>query len=202
MSHATDGSIEVNGRRYAWPKQPLVVVCIDGSEPAYEGSDGGGYMERAAQAGVMPWYAGIRESGLSTVADCVVPTFTNPNNLSIVTGAPPAVHGICGNFFYDPQTGSEVMMNDPALLRTGTIFAAFQEVGARITIVTAKDKLRGLLGHGLVIGPDKAICFSAEKADQTTAAVRLQRGPVRVRIRRRGEANAAGPPRHHVPVHH
>lgn len=170
MPHTAEGPVEVNGRRYAWPKQPLVVVCIDGSEPDYAGSDGGGYMERAAQAGVMPWYTRIRESGLSTIADCVVPTFTNPNNLSIVTGAPPSVHGICGNFFYDPLSGSEVMMNDPSLLRTDTIFAAFQQVGARITIVTAKDKLRGLLGHGLEIGPDKAICFSAEKADQTTAA--------------------------------
>ena len=33
----------------------------------------------------------------------MVPSFTNPNNLSIVTGAPPAVHGICGNYFYDRE---------------------------------------------------------------------------------------------------
>ena len=110
----------------------------------------------------------VRKSGLSTVADCVVPTFTNPNNLSIVTGAPPSVHGICGNYFYDTKRDAEVMMNDPALLRTETIFSAFQKAGARITVITAKDKLRGLLGHGLEIAPNKAVCFSAEKADQAT----------------------------------
>ena len=170
MTESEKPMVEVNGRRYAWPKQPLVIVCIDGSEPDYEGSDGGGYMERAAQAGVMPWYSKVRKSGLSTVADCVVPTFTNPNNLSIVTGAPPSVHGICGNFFYDTKSDAEVMMNDPALLRTETIFSAFQKAGARITVITAKDKLRGLLGNGLEIAPDKAVCFSAEKAEQATVA--------------------------------
>ena len=57
MTDSEKPMVEANGRRYAWPKQPLVIVCIDGSEPNYEDSDGGGYMEQAAQAGVMPWYS-------------------------------------------------------------------------------------------------------------------------------------------------
>src|SRR5258706_233856 len=28
-------SVEVNGTRYRWPRQPVVVVCIDGGDPAY-----------------------------------------------------------------------------------------------------------------------------------------------------------------------
>ncbi len=35
--------------------------------------------------------------------------------------------------------------------------------------MTAKDKLRRLLGEGLEIGPDRAVCFSAERADTATA---------------------------------
>ena len=100
---STREPLTVNGRSYAWPDAPLVIVCIDGSEPDYEGSDGGGYMERAMAAGAMPWLAAALEHGTRRLADCVVPTFTNPNNLSIVTGVPPAVHGICGNFFYDRE---------------------------------------------------------------------------------------------------
>src|SRR5690242_4011378 len=103
--------ITVNGRTYAWPAQPLVVVCVDGSEP--------GYIEAAVAAGQAPFFARILKSGTSRLADCVVPSFTNPNNLSIVTGVPPSVHGICGNYFFEPETGREIMMNDPALLRTG-----------------------------------------------------------------------------------
>jgi phosphonoacetate hydrolase len=150
-------AIEVNGRRYSWPDRPLVVVCIDGSEPAY--------MEEAIRAGAMPWLAGARGRGTYTLADCVVPSFTNPNNLSIVTGAPPSVHGICGNYFYDRESGAEVMMNDPKFLRAETILAAFSKAGAKVAAVTAKDKLRRLLGKGL-----EGICFSSEKANETTRA--------------------------------
>jgi phosphonoacetate hydrolase len=94
-----------------------------------------------------------------------MPSFTNPNNLSIVTGAPPSVHGICGNYFFDPERGEEVMMNDPRHLRAGTILAAFSDAGAKVAVITAKDKLRRLLGHRM-----KGICFSSEKADQATLA--------------------------------
>ncbi len=153
-------SITVNQRSYRFPEAPVVIVCIDGSEPDY--------MERAVASGDMPWLAGMLSRGSDLRADCVVPSFTNPNNLSIVTGQPPRVHGICGNFFYDPARDAEVMMNDPALLRAPTLFPAFRDAGAKIAIVTAKDKLRRLLGHGLSMAPEQVVCFSSEKADQAT----------------------------------
>jgi phosphonoacetate hydrolase len=165
-THTSDKpAIEVNGRRYRWPSRPLVVICIDGSEPDYAESDGGGYIERAMAAGAMPFMQRMLAAGTSRIAESAMPAFTNPNNLSIVTGVPPAVHGICGNYFYDPESDAEVMMNDPKFLRAGTIFAAFGDAGAKVAVVTAKDKLRGLLGEGLAIGPNRSICFSAEKAD-------------------------------------
>ena len=95
-----------------------------------------------------------------------MPTFTNPNNLSIVTGVSPAVHGISGNFFLDPETGQEVMMNDPRFLRAETLLAALSQAGLRVVVITAKDKLRRLLGHELRDG----ICFSAENAHVATLA--------------------------------
>jgi phosphonoacetate hydrolase len=154
--------VTVNGRSYAWPKQPLVVVCVDGSQPEY--------IEQAIAGGHMPFLAEALKRGSDLRADCVVPSFTNPNNLSIVTGTPPKVHGISGNFFLDPDSGEEVMMNDPKFLRTETIFKAFHDAGAKIAIVTAKDKLRRLLGHGLDFSSGRAISFSSEKADETTLA--------------------------------
>ena len=160
--NTTGGEIAVNGRRYRLPKQPVVVVCVDGSEP--------GYIERAVEAGQAPWFGKVLGNGASLVGDCVVPSFTNPNNLSIVTGRPPEVHGICGNYFLDPDTGKEVMMNDPKFLRVETLFPAFQRAGCRIAVVTAKDKLRGLLGKGLELGAGKACSFSSEKSDKATLA--------------------------------
>jgi phosphonoacetate hydrolase len=151
-------TIAVNGRTYQWPARPLVVVCVDGCEPDY--------INQAIEAGRAPFLASLKERGTCLTADCVVPSFTNPNNLSIVTGAPPAVHGICGNFFWDPEAGAEVMMNDAKYLRAGTILAALSDAGARVAVVTAKDKLRALLGHRM-----KGVCFSSEKADQVTMEV-------------------------------
>ena len=154
-------TVTVNGRTYNWPRAPLVVICCDGSEPDY--------MEVAMQAGLMPNLKRIIAKGENLRGHSVIPSFTNPNNLSIVTGQPPAVHGICGNYLIDPATGKETMMNDPKWLRAPTIFEAFQKAGAKIAMVTAKDKLRLLLGKGLVFD-GTAVAFSSEKADKVTLA--------------------------------
>ncbi len=147
----------VNQRRYRLPTQPTVVVCVDGCEPEY--------IAQAVAAGAMPWMARTLATGTALIADCVVPSFTNPNNLSIVTGAPPSVHGICGNYLFDVASGCEVMMNDPKWLRAPTILAALSAAGQRCAVITAKDKLRRLLGFGMT-----GICFSSEKADTATVA--------------------------------
>src|SRR6478672_2315247 len=131
--------ITVNGRTYRWPDRPLVVVCVDGCEPDY--------INQAISAGAAPWLAGLDGRGTCLTADCVVPS----------------VHGICGNYFFDADAGAEVMMNDPKYLRTGTILAAFADAGAKVAVITAKDKLRALLGDRM-----RGVCFSAERADQVT----------------------------------
>jgi len=147
--------ITVNARTYRMPDAPTIVICVDGCEQEY--------VNQAILAGKAPFLAKLVEFGTVLTGDCVVPSFTNPNNLSIVTGAPPSVHGICGNFFFDPETRTEVLMNDPKYLRAPTILAEMARAGKRVAVVTAKDKLRALLGHGL-----QGICFSAEQADQVS----------------------------------
>ncbi|CAG9261717.1 phosphonoacetate hydrolase [Paraburkholderia caribensis] len=159
MAIQSERNVEVNGRSYRLPVKPTVVVCVDGCE--YD------YLEAAVSAGVAPFIGKMLRDGAAFKGDCVIPSFTNPNNLSIVCGVPPSVHGICGNYFWDPQAndgkGAEVMMNDPAYLRAPTLLAAAADAGAAVAVVTAKDKLRRLLGNKM-----KGICFSAEKADKVT----------------------------------
>ena len=149
--------LKINERSYQLPQRPTVVVCVDGCEPDY--------IAQAVAHGQMPWMKKVLATGTALQADCVIPSFTNPNNLSIVTGAPPSVHGICGNYLYDADSGTEVMMNDPKWLRAPTLLAALADAGKSVAVVTAKDKLRKLLGHKM-----RGICFSAEKADQCTEA--------------------------------
>src|SRR5258706_5356969 len=154
---ATTVRIEVNGRSYRLPTQPSVVVCVDGCEPDY--------IAQAVADGHMPWMKSVLARGAAVIADCAMPSFTNPNNISIVTGVPPSVHGICGNYLYDMANNAEVMMNDPKWLRAPSLLAALADAGCAVAVITAKDKLRKLLGHGV-----RGICFSSEKADQATVA--------------------------------
>ncbi len=154
----------INDRAYQMPDRPAVVICLDGCEPAY--------IDAALAKGVMPALADmLANGGTRHLARSAMPSFTNPNNLSIACGVPSSVHGICGNYFLNPETGEAVMMNGVEYLRAPTVFAGFQHAGAKVAVVTAKDKLRAPLGAGLDCSDGQAVCFSAERADQTTTAV-------------------------------
>ena len=159
MSAADDRAVTLNGVTYRWPRCPVVVVCIDGGDPAY--------FDQAGQDGIIPNVERFMAQGFGAVADGIVPSLTNPNNLSIVTGSPPAVHGISGNYFLDPDTGDAVMMNDPEFVRSESLLAEFSQRGARVVAITAKDKLRRQLGRGINIAGG-SMNFSSERADQCT----------------------------------
>ncbi len=154
-------NLEINKREYPSSfSKTAIVICLDGSQKEY--------LEEASKSNLTPNLDKLIASGENLLVHSAIPSFTNPNNISIVTGQPSSVHGICGNFFYTPETGEEVMMNDPKYMRAPTIFEKFYNSGSKIALVTAKDKLRTLLGNGLSFDDERAICFSAEKSDQAT----------------------------------
>jgi phosphonoacetate hydrolase len=148
--------ITVNGKSYNWPAVPVVVVLIDGGDPAY--------VNAGLREGRLPNFARLMRTGFAAVARDAMPSFTNPNNVSVITGVPPSVHGISGNFFLNPATGEETMMDRPDLLRADSILAKFSDNGARVAAVTAKDKLTKLLAYKV----QRGIVFSAEHADKCT----------------------------------
>jgi len=152
-------SIKLNGTTYRWPAQPVVVVCIDGGDPTY--------FTHGIQSGILPHVGRFIADGFGAIADGIVPSFTCPNNMSLVTGSPSSVHGISGNFYLDPKTREAVVMTGPELLRSTTILAEFSRAGARVVAITAKDKLRLQLSKGLDMAAG-SISFSSEKADQCT----------------------------------
>jgi phosphonoacetate hydrolase len=153
--------IEVNGTGYRWPQRPVVVVCIDGGDPAY--------FQAALAKGVIPNTARFSERGFAGTAECVVPSFTCPNNVSIVTGCLPAVHGISGNFYLDRATREAVPMTGPELMRCSTVPAAYARAGANVAVVVAKDKLHRQLAKGLN-GVAGSIHFSSERAEVANLA--------------------------------
>ena len=148
--------VEVHSKKYKLPIRPTVVVCIDGFDPTYLGA--------GIEDGILPNMARFSKQGFHVIAKSAMPSLTNPNNASIITGVPPAVHGIAGNFFIDPETKEEHMVLDDTYLRGPTILEKMANRGIRVATVTAKDKLRKILKHGL----EGSICFSAQYADKCT----------------------------------
>ena len=156
----TAHSFTVNGRTYTPPAQPVAVLCLDGSADAY--------LDAAMARGLMPHTQRLAVQGWRGSARAAMPTFTNVNNSSIVTGVPPSVHGIGGNFFYDTSIGQEVMMNSSSFLRVPTLFPAAQSAGRKVAVVTAKEKLRDIFASGLI--SKGGIAFSSEKARDAALA--------------------------------
>jgi phosphonoacetate hydrolase len=149
-------SFFVNDRLYELPARPIVGICLDGSADEY--------FDAALGRDLMPNLKRISVSGYRGLARGQMPSFTNVNNTSIVTGVPPSKHGIGGNFFYDSVNGREVMMNSAEFLRAQTIFPAAQLAGRKVAVVTAKDKLRDIFAAGLIeLG---GIAFSSERVNQ------------------------------------
>lgn len=151
--------VNVNGVGYRWPKRPLAVVCIDGGDPAY--------LRQFLADGSIPNIERFIKQGFSVVADGTVPSFTCPNNMSIITGTPASQHGISGNFYLDTVSGEAVVMTGPELLRGDTILSRFAGAGARVASITAKDKLRRQLGKNLDVSNGN-VSFSSEFASRCT----------------------------------
>lgn len=151
-------SITVNNRTYALPNRPVAVICLDGSADDY--------LDAALARGRMPHVQRMQLEGFRGIARGAMPSFTNVNNTSIVTGVPPSIHGMGGNFFYDTTSGQEVMMNSSKFVRCPTIFPAAQAAGRKVAVVTAKEKLRDIFAAGLIeLG---GIAFSSERAVHAT----------------------------------
>ncbi|OQE32275.1 hypothetical protein PENSTE_c001G00275 [Penicillium steckii] len=159
MSSSQIPSIQLHGRTYNLPQRPTVIICIDGFDPAY--------LQQGIEDAILPNLASFLRTGFHATADCAMPSLTNPNNLSIITGAPTSVHGISGNYYLDKETGQEHMIVDDTTMYGTTILAKMADAGVRVAAITAKDKLRRIINHGL--SPSKkSICFSAQCANESS----------------------------------
>ena len=153
----SNNAVELNGKSYQWPNRPIVVVCIDGGDPEY--------MEYGFSAGIIPNIQRFRSDGFYAIATGSMPSFTCPNNMSIVTGTEPATHGISGNFFLNRETNQPIVMTGPELLRARSIMSEFSCHGAKVVSITSKDKLRKQLQKDMDFRGG-SVSFSAQFADQ------------------------------------
>ena len=155
MGSINQDTVALHGKSYKIPTRPTVVVCIDGFDPTY--------LTSGIEKGTTPTMARWVQQGFHATAKSAMPSVTNTNNVSIVTGMPPSVHGISGNYYLDKATGEEKMVLDDSSMLGSTILEQMGNVGVRVAAITAKDKLRKIINHGLDPGKG-AISFSAQYA--------------------------------------
>jgi len=154
-------NLTVNGTDYRWPDKPVAVVCIDGGDPAY--------IKHGLSAGIIPNIARYMKDGFHTVAHGSMPSFTCPNNMSIVTGCPPSVHGISGNYYLDRESNEPVVMTGPELLKVPSVMSTFSRHGAKVVSITAKDKLRKQLQKDMDLS-NGSVSISSQFADRCSVA--------------------------------
>jgi len=126
----------------------ILVICVDGLGP--------GYLESAAT----PNLDKMGAEGSFVVGDCVIPSVTNVNNVSIVTGVTPRKHGLTSNLYFDRSTGEEIRMESPEFLCWPTLLQRAKGDGLSTALFTAKKKLERLLGR------DANFSLSAEEPDR------------------------------------
>ena len=112
-----------------------ILIMIDGLDPEY------------LEACPAPTLNELARKGFSTEADSMFPTVTNVNNASLLTANYPSCHGITSNYWLDRERGTETYMESGQFIEADTLFERAALLGARSLLVTAKDKLRNLLGH-------------------------------------------------------
>ena len=113
----------------------IIVICVDGFDPEYFDVIDTPNIDRLIQNG-----------GFYCIGKSMWPSVTNVNNVSILTGEYPSVHGICSNYRYLQETGEEIYMESSEYILSPTIFTMAKEKKIDTLLATSKDKLRTLLG--------------------------------------------------------
>jgi len=116
-----------------------IVIMIDGLDPEY------------LEVCPAPRLEELARSGSRLDVRGMMPSVTNVNNVSLVTGSYPETHGITSNYWLDREQGGEHYMESPEYIRSETMFQRAASKGMRSLLVTAKDKLRRLLSNGTTV---------------------------------------------------
>lgn len=120
---------------------PVFILCIDGLDIAYLDACHTPNLDAIKRRGARPGGDALFRMGRG-----MLPSVTNVNMTSILTGHYPSGHGIVSNYWLD--RGQEVYMESATYLLAPTLLRRVAQRGGRTALLVAKDKLRSLLDDG------------------------------------------------------
>ena len=119
--------------------QRIVIIMIDGLGMDYYNKTELSFIQNMARTGIF-------KSG-----NCIFPTLTNANNISIACGTWPETHGVTTNCYFDESTGKAEFLEDHRFLCAPTIFDLADRQGRQSALLTCKSKTTKILGNNLAI---------------------------------------------------
>ena len=138
----------------------IAIIIIDGFDPEY------------LDACDTPNIDEVCAKGFLNIGDSMMPSVTNVNNVSMVTGLYPESHGINSNYWLDPASGVETYMESADFILEETVFQKAASLGKRTLLVSSKDKLRTLIGLHASVG------FSSEQPIEEAVTVHGDPPPI------------------------
>jgi predicted AlkP superfamily pyrophosphatase or phosphodiesterase len=95
----------------------------------------------------------LTSPGVRTEARAVMPTRTNPNHATLLSGVFPESHGITGNGWWDPAAHASASLDAAALLDAETLFTVAETTRPELVTVAAFSKAK--LGRLFAGVPDR-----------------------------------------------
>ena len=139
-----------------------LIIVIDGCAPEYLSRENTPNLYR------------IAEDGFFKFVKSAVPSVTNVNHATILTGKFPCNHGVVGNYFYDRKTGAQGFIESSDFIKIETFLETLHNRGVSTALLTVKGKVLEVFGTGVDYG------LSAEKPDLRLVEALGMQSPPRV----------------------
>lgn len=119
----------------------VLLLVIDGCSPDYLSSDNAPNIFKLSQ-----------QLGFLKKVQGVMPSVTNVNHASILSGKWPNETHVIGNYFYDPVTKNEGFIEEKGYMKAETILHYYKKHNRTTALLTVKGKVLGVYGEDADIG--------------------------------------------------
>lgn len=117
-----------------------LIIVIDGCAADYITKENTPNLYRLAEAG---FYSKVKSA---------IPSVTNVNHASILSGSFPNNHGVVGNYYYDRGTGKEGFIEDSHHMKAESIIDIYSKQSKSTALLTVKGKVLEVFGENVGIG--------------------------------------------------
>lgn len=118
----------------------LLIIVIDGCAIDYISREN------------TPNFYRMAKRGFCKCVKSAIPSVTNVNHATILTGEFPLKHGVVGNYYYNRETGEQGFIEEAGYMKVDTIMDLYKKNGKSTALLTVKGKVLQVFGSGVKFG--------------------------------------------------